>query len=290
MPYNNNEPKNNARNKNKSKKELVYGINTITALINTHPNRILTIFCEKKLNNTEYLIKSKNPKIVNILNTANRFGISVQEINSKVIDQWLNDDCYSKSKHKISHQGIVAYVTPTKFLVVEDLINIIKDNNRNDKKSIFLVLDNIQDPGNLGACIRSASAFGVDAVIISRNGTCDITPVVKKAACGAVDLVPIAKVGNLNSCLLTLKEQGIWVVSLAATHSENLSMLDLKIPIALVLGSENFGVRNIIKKHSDFLARIPMNNDLLDSLNLSVATGICLYEVNKQRNNEYNKQ
>ena len=150
-------------------------------------------------------------------------------------------------------------------------------------RPVFLVLDNIQDPRNLGACIRSAASFKVSAVIISRNATCGITSTVKKVASGGVEVVPIAIVGNLVTCLKMLQKQGVWIVTLDAENASNLSSIDLTIPIALVLGSEHLGVRELIKKNSDFLAKIPMADNSVDSLNLGVAAGICLYEVARQR-------
>lgn len=248
-------------------KEFIYGINTIQTLINSDPARIVSIFYEKK--NTTVI----NSKIKNICDIARAQQISVQEVNATTIDKWFVEP--------VNHQGIVAHITPTKFLVEEDLI--ILANQTSKSKAIFLVLDNVQDPRNLGACIRNAAAFGVSAVVISRNATCDITATVKKVASGAADILPIAKVGNLANCLKQLQNNGVWVISLAASHAQNLSTIDLTIPIALVLGSEDQGVRSIIKQNSDFLAKIPMVNREIDSLNLSVATGICLYEVNRQR-------
>lgn len=196
----------------------------------------------------------------------------MQEINSTTLNKWLEDP--------VNHQGIMAHITPTKFLVEEDLIVLAQSSSH---KVLFVVLDNIQDPRNLGACIRNAAAFGASAVVISRNATCDLTATVKKVASGAADLVPIAKIGNLTNCLKQLQKHGVWVISLAASHSSDLSTIDLTMPIALVLGSEDQGVRNLIKQNSDFLAKIPMIHSGINSLNLSVATGICLYEVNRQR-------
>lgn len=254
---------------NSKNRDLIYGINTIEVLLNYDASRIITIFCEKKINTIT------NARIKKIFDIAGRSQISIQNVNVGVIDKWFDEH--------INHQGIAAHITPTKFLVEEDLIALATQTNLS--KPLFLVLDNIQDPRNLGACIRNAAAFGISAVVISRNATCGITATVKKSASGAAEIVPIAKVGNLDSCLKQLQKQGVWVISLAASHAQNLSSIDLKVPIALVLGSEDKGVRNIIQQHSDFLAKIPMMDTKVDSLNLSVATGICLYEVHRQRFN-----
>jgi len=250
-------------------KEIIYGINTIQVLINTDPSRIISIFCEKK--NTTVI----NSKIKNICDLALDQQISVQDTNTATLDRWFVEP--------VNHQGIAAHIKPTKFLEEEDLIELA--NQIKPSKAIFLVLDSVQDPRNLGACIRSAAAIGVSAVVISRNATCDVTATVKKVASGAADIIPIAKVGNLVNCLKQLQKHGVWVISLAASHAQNLSAIDLTVPVALVLGSEELGVRSLIKQHSDFLAKIPMLNSGIDSLNLSVAAGICLYEVNRQRTN-----
>lgn len=255
------------------KMELIYGINPIEGLINYNPSRIITIFIvlKKDQNSNSHL----NPKIQHICSIARIQQISIQTINVKTIEKWFEGP--------VNNQGIIAQITPTKFLVEEDLQNLIKEQKFQNKNPLFLVLDNIQDPRNLGACIRNAAAFGVTAIIISRNATCDITSTVRKVSSGGSEMVCIAKVGNLANCLSRLQEYGIWIISLAASQGRKLSDLDLNIPLALVLGSEGLGVRKLIQKSSDFLANIPMANTTIDSLNLSVAAGICLYEVNRQR-------
>lgn len=257
---------NNSKN-HKQHKDIIYGINTISVLLDIEPNRVLEIFYEQK---NDYII---NSKIKYIYNKACINSISIQKIKPGTLNKWFNKE------EVINHQGIAAYIRPKPCLVEHDLIELIKIT----KHPIFLVLDNIQDPRNLGSCIRSAASFNVTAVIISRNASCDITPIVKKVASGGVELVPIAKVGNLTACLKLLQHHGIWAVTLDASCEKLLSSIDLTIPIALVLGSENCGVRRIIKEKSDFVARIPMLNNNMESLNLSVAAGICLYEVTRQR-------
>ena len=255
--------------KNNNTKETIYGINTIDVLIKTNPIRIIEIFCEQKDRNVI------NPKIKSICELAFINQISIQYVKPGTLHKWFEGE-------QVNHQGIAAHIQPKPYLVEDDLLDLININN-NLTKPIFLVLDNIQDPRNLGACIRSAAGFNATAVIISRNASCDITAAVKKVASGGVELVPIAKVGNLASCLKQIQQQGVWVVTLDAANEKELSSIDLTIPTALVLGSEDQGVRKIIKQNSDFLAKIPMPNSNMDSLNLSVAAGICLYEVTRQR-------
>jgi len=249
-------------------KDIIYGINTISVLLDIEPNRVLEIFYEQRDIDNNAI----NPRIKNIYNNANIHQISIQRVKPGTLDKWFDQEI-------INHQGIVAYVRPKAFLVEHDLIELIKITQR----PVFLVLDNVLDPRNLGACIRSAAGFNVTAVIISRNAGCDITPTVKKTASGGVELVPIAKVGNLAACLKLLQHHGVWVVTLDASSKQLLSSIDLTIPVALVLGAEDCGVRRIIKEKSDFIARIPMLNNNMESLNLSVAAGICLYELTRQR-------
>ncbi len=256
-------------NKKKEKnKEFIYGINSIQVLLNIDPSRVIEIFCEKKDHSVI------NPKIKTICDIAAKSQISIQYVRGNVLDKWFDEE--------VNHQGIVAHIKPKNFLTEEDLIDLINQID-NSLRPVFLVLDNIQDPRNLGACIRSAASFKVSAVIISRNATCGITSTVKKVASGGVEVVPIAIVGNLVTCLKMLQKQGVWIVTLDAENASNLSSIDLTIPIALVLGSEHLGVRELIKKNSDFLAKIPMADNSVDSLNLGVAAGICLYEVARQR-------
>lgn len=262
------ENNNKDHKQHKPHKDIIYGINTIAVLLDIEPNRVLEIFYEQKDKDNHTI----NPRIKHIYNIANINQISIQRVKPGTLDKWLD-------KEIISHQGIAAYIRPKSFLVEHDLIELIKITQR----PVFLVLDNVQDPRNLGACIRSAASFNVTAVIISRNEGCDITPTVKKTASGGVELVPIAKVGNLAACLKLLQHHGTWVVTLDASSKKVLSSIDLTIPVALVLGSENCGVRRIIKEKSDFIAQIPMLNNNMESLNLSVAAGICLYELTRQR-------
>ena len=241
------------------------------------PSRFIKIFINHNSNNKNFDPNLKN-RISKICTVAKQHGISLQEVKDpKTLDQWFEE--------KINHQGIVAQITPTKFLVEKDLLEIVENYNNQNKKVVFMVLDHIQDPRNLGACIRNAAAFGVDAIIVSKDRSCDFTATVRKVASGAVDLVPIARVDNLSSILQQLQKLGVWTVALAAGHNQALSDLDLTIHIALILGSDDRGVKDLIKRNSDFLAKIPMQNAIIDSLNVSVAAGICLYEVYKQRNN-----
>jgi len=147
---------------------------------------------------------------------------------------------------------------------------------------LFLVLDGVTDPRNFGACLRSAASFGVDGVIVSKDNSAPLNDAAIKTASGAASLVRIYQVVNLSRCLDTLKKHGVWVVGTALEDSQLLTEIDLKGNIALVVGSEESGIRQKTREKCDFLATIPCPYPGL-SLNVSVATGICLYEINRQR-------
>jgi 23S rRNA (guanosine2251-2'-O)-methyltransferase len=147
---------------------------------------------------------------------------------------------------------------------------------------LFLVLDGVTDPRNFGACLRSAASFGVDGVIVARDHSAPLNEAAIKTASGAASLVKIYQVVNLARCLDTLKKHGVWVVGTVLEGSQPLTEIDLKGNIALVVGAEESGIRQKTRERCDFLAAIPCPYPDL-SLNVSVATGICLYEINRQR-------
>ena len=148
--------------------------------------------------------------------------------------------------------------------------------------ALILILDQVQDPHNLGACLRSANAFGVDCVIAPKNNSVSINPTVAKVACGAASLTPFIQVTNLARTMKSLQQLGVWFVGMDAQANEQLSDFDLRQSTGLVLGSEGYGMRRLTKESCDFLAKIVMPGDV-SSVNVSVATGIGLYEIGRQR-------
>jgi len=150
------------------------------------------------------------------------------------------------------------------------------------KDTLFLVLDGVTDPHNLGACLRSAEGAGVTAVIVPKDKAVGITPTVRTASAGAADRVPFVVVTNLARTLKALKEQGVWLVGLAGDAEQDFYTVDLTGPIAIVMGSEGEGMRRLTREACDFLAHIPMRG-AVESLNVSVATGVALFETLRQR-------
>jgi 23S rRNA (guanosine2251-2'-O)-methyltransferase len=147
---------------------------------------------------------------------------------------------------------------------------------------LLLVLDGVQDPHNLGACLRTAEAAGVHAVIIPKDRSAGLTPVVRKTSAGASEVVPVLQVTNLARVLRKLKERGVWLAGTADGAGEDIYQRDLTGPLALVMGSEAKGLRRLTAESCDFLVRIPMAG-VIESLNVSVAAGVCLYEIRRQR-------
>ena len=177
------------------------------------------------------------------------------------------------------HQGVVARVAPATPLAEEELLVRLADGAR---PPLVLVLDGVQDPHNLGACLRTADAAGADAVVVPRDRAVGLTPVVRKVAAGAAESVAFSQVTNLARFLRALKEQGLWVVGTDGEAEQLHTAADLKGPLALVLGAEGAGMRRLTREHCDLVVRLPMLG-AVQSLNVSVAAGIVLYEALRQR-------
>ncbi len=176
------------------------------------------------------------------------------------------------------HQGVIAYAAAYEYAQVEDILELAKEKN---EPPFVLILDNIEDPHNLGAIIRTANLCGAHGVIIPKRRAVGLTATVAKTSAGAINYTPVAKVTNLSSTIEELKEQGMWFVC-ADMGGEVMYKLDLKGPIGLVIGSEGEGVSRLVKEKCDFVASIPMKGDI-DSLNASVAAGVLAYEIVRQR-------
>lgn len=176
------------------------------------------------------------------------------------------------------HQGVIAYAAAYEYAQVEDILNLAKQKG---EPPFILLLDNIEDPHNLGAIIRTANLAGAHGVIIPKNRAAGLTAAVVRASAGALNYTPVAKVTNLAKTMEDLKKQGLWFVC-GDMDGTPMYKLDLKGPIGLVIGSEGEGVGRVVKKTCDFVASIPMKGNI-DSLNASVAAGVLAYEIVRQR-------
>lgn len=178
-----------------------------------------------------------------------------------------------------NHQGVILEAEMARELGENELFDALAEPR---PASLFLVLDHVQDPHNLGACLRTADAAGVDGVIVAKDQSASITPAVSKIASGAAETVPLYKVTNLARALDWLKDAGIWIAGAAGEADKLVYDADLNLPLALVVGAEGKGLRRLTRERCDFLVKIPMLGQV-ESLNLSVATGILLFEAVRQR-------
>ncbi|MGB6977242.1 MAG: 23S rRNA (guanosine(2251)-2'-O)-methyltransferase RlmB [Gammaproteobacteria bacterium] len=243
------------------KETIVYGLHAVKMLLRQHPNSIRQLLLQEHW---------QNPELQKLLKQVEALAITVQTLPKRRLDQLTQEAV---------HQGVVALcasVTDYKEMDLPELIASIKG------PALLLILDGVQDPHNLGACLRSANAFGVHAVIAPKDRAVGITSVVRKVASGAVELTPLIPVTNLARTLRWLKEQGIWLYGADETATKRVSGVDFTGPAALVLGAEGKGLRRLTRELCDILVQIPTVG-VVSSLNVAVATGIGLYEAVRQR-------
>lgn len=211
----------------------------------------------------------KDGPIQTILREAKKHDTLVQFVAKERLEQ------LSETK---KHQGVIAMAAAFSYATVED---ILKNARQKNEAPFVILLDNIEDPHNLGAIIRTANLAGAHGVIIPKRRAVGLTATVAKASAGAIYYTPVAKVTNLTNTIRELKEQGMWFVC-ADMGGTTMYDLDLKCSIGLVIGNEGEGVSKLVKENCDFVASIPMKGDI-DSLNASVATGVLAYEIVRQR-------
>ena len=192
----------------------------------------------------------------------------------KYVDKQLLDNMSETGKH----QGVIAVTAAYDYAEVSDILDIAKERNEDP---FIVLLDNIEDPHNLGAIIRSAHQAGAHGVIIPKNRAVGLTATVARTSAGALNYIPVAKVTNLSKTIEDLKKEGLWFVC-ADMDGETMYNLNLKGPIGVVVGSEGEGVSRLVKEKCDFVASIPMKGQI-DSLNASVAAGILCFEIVRQR-------
>lgn len=186
-------------------------------------------------------------------------------------------DFMSKTKN---HQGVIAVVPPFNYCEVEDILEYAKSKNED---VFILILDGIEDPHNLGSIIRTAETAGVHGIIISKRRTVTVNSTVAKVSAGAVEHMKIARVNNITDTIRKLKENGLWIIGTDGSATTLYYNQDLKGDIAIVIGSEGFGMSRLVKENTDMLVKIPMKGKVT-SLNASVSAGIVMYEAVKQRN------
>lgn len=243
-----------------AQQEWLYGLHAMQAVLENEPERVLEIL----------VLKGRDDeRLNNVINQARRFGISVQFCQRKVLDDKVDGE---------QHQGVVARAKPARVMDESDLDAILGRQS----EPFLLVLDGVTDPHNIGACLRTADAAGVHALIVPKDKSAGLTATARKVACGAAESVPLIQVTNLSRTLKQLQEKGVWIIGTAGEAEQLIYDVDLKGPSALVMGAEGKGMRRLTREHCDQLVKLPMAG-AVSSLNVSVATGVCLYEIVRQR-------
>lgn len=244
-----------------SDKQYIYGIHTVQSYLENFPQEVAQLWL---------LEGNSNARLQKIAEVAATMDLPVRWCDRQALDELTNG---------ANHQGVVIQIKST---FVFDEQALLQQLANNMDECLLLILDGVQDPHNLGACLRSADAFGVTAVVIPKRRAVGVTPVVRKVASGAAETIPVVAVTNLARFMEKLQGLGIWLVGLDAEIDTAIREIDLTGPVAMVLGSEGSGLRRLTKEHCDYLAKIPMMGTVA-SINVSVATGICLYEATRQR-------
>lgn len=239
----------------------IFGIHAIQAALDFSANKIHKIWVDQQ---------RKDKGLSELSNQLRSLGLPIEKCDRKKLDKMAGDK---------NHQGIVAEIEMPAVHSEDELKQFIKTT---DETPFFLVLDQVQDPHNLGACLRTADAAGVHGIIITKDNSSGITPIVCKVASGAAETVAVYQVTNLARSLRWLKENNIWVMGTTSEAEQTIFDADLTIPLALVMGSEGTGMRRLTQEQCDFLVKLPMVGQV-ESLNISVAAGVMIYEVFKQR-------
>ncbi len=241
--------------------ELLFGIHSIEAALTHDPKNILELYFEAD---------SQNARIKELSDRARDLGLKPHSRPREALDRMTGG---------ARHQGAVARYKAPPPRAESELYELVE---KEEKHTLLLVLDGVTDPHNLGACLRSAEAAGVTAVIVPKDKAAGITPTVRRASSGAADRIAFFAVTNLARTLKLLKDRGVWLVGLAGDVEQDFYKLDLKGPMAIVVGSEGEGMRRLTRESCDFVAHIPMRGSV-ESLNVSVATGVALFEALRQR-------
>jgi 23S rRNA (guanosine2251-2'-O)-methyltransferase len=245
---------------NKEEKPLdniIYGRNSVLELLKAGKRTVNKILIAQT---------ARGAAITEIVNIAKSKNIAIHNVPPEKLDKYSQ---YS--------QGIAAEVSPMEYIEIEELISKSKQN----KNPLLVVLDGIEDPHNLGAIIRNCAAFGADGVIIPKWRAAGVNETVSKASAGAIEHIPVSKVTNTNQALDLLKENGFWIAG-AENGEQTLEEANLPFPLAIIIGSEGFGLHRLIKENCDFLISIPQTN-AISSLNASCASAVILYELSKKR-------
>ena len=246
--------------KSAKQNNIAIGIHAVNALLKSAPQRIIQMHCLKG---------KRDLRLQKVLELANKLEVPVRMVDGQQLEQF----------GEALHQGVVAECTVGELHDEAFLMRLLESLQQD---AFLLVLDGVTDPHNLGACLRTANAAGVHAVIAPKDKAVGINATVRKVASGAAELVPFIPVTNLARTLKSLQQQGVWLVGTADDAEQDIYGAPLTGPLAVVMGAEGSGLRRLTREACDFLVSIPMRGEV-SSLNVSVATGVCLFEAVRQR-------
>ena len=257
--------KKNNKNYNKKEEKKVYediveGRNAVLELLNSG----------RDINKIYVQNGEKHGSINKIIAIAKENKVVITEVEKSKLD-FMSDTK--------NHQGVIAVVPPFDYCEVEDILDYAKSKNED---AFILILDGIEDPHNLGSIIRTAETAGIHGIIIPKRRSCSVNSTVSKVSAGAVEYMKIARVNNINDTLKKLKDNGLWIIGTDGEAKTLYYNQDLKGDIAIIIGSEGFGMSRLVKENCDMLVKIPMKGEVT-SLNASVSAGIVIYEAVKQR-------
>ncbi|MDG1905215.1 MAG: 23S rRNA (guanosine(2251)-2'-O)-methyltransferase RlmB [Arenicella sp.] len=246
-----------------SKNYWVVGNHAVRTLLKLSPERVLKVLSVGRFNNDQE----------DIALLLHNLGLKLEVLDKQRLAGVVESD---------QHQGIAVQVRAKPEFGDRELVQRI-DAGSPSTPWLFLVLDQVQDPRNLGACLRTADAAGAHGLIVPKDNSAPLSPIVHKVASGAAETVDIFRVSNLSRSLDNMKQKGIWLLGTSDKATNSLYEQDMRGPIALVMGAEGKGMRRLTEQACDVLMRLPMAGDCVSSLNVSVATGVCLYEALRQR-------
>ncbi|HWT53919.1 MAG TPA: 23S rRNA (guanosine(2251)-2'-O)-methyltransferase RlmB [Rhodocyclaceae bacterium] len=245
-----------------SSPKVIFGFHAVGVRIKTAPKSVLEVMFDTS---------RRDARMKQFIARAQEAGVRLVEADGLRL---------AKLSGSHGHQGVVARVEP--IAQVRSLDELLEGLEEAGTVPLLLVLDGVTDPHNLGACLRSADAAGALAVIVPKDKSATLTPVVRKVACGAAEVIPLVAVTNLARTLEKLQQRGLWVVGTAGEAEVSIYDQDLTGPTILIMGAEGKGMRRLTREHCDYLVNLPMAGSV-SSLNVSVATGVCLFEAQRQR-------
>jgi len=264
------ERENKMKEDKRNRQEQVY-----TDIVEGRNSVIELLQSDKDINKIFIINGEKHGSIHKIIALAKEKRVVTVEVEKRKLDEM------SANKN---HQGVIAIVPPFEYCDIED---ILEEAAKKNEKPFIILLDGIEDPHNLGSIIRTAETAGVHGIVIPKRRAASVNSTVNKVSAGAVEHMKIARVNNMNETIKFLKENDIWVCGTDMDTKVEYYNQDMTMPIAIVIGSEGFGMSRLVKENCDFLVKIPMKGKIT-SLNASVSAGIVIYEALKQRNNTCN--